>query len=596
MDRKRVIGSFVLGLVASTAAFAQAPGDVLAELKISDEAGGLGATLDDFGRFGSAVAAIGDLDGDGNPDLVVGAHRDPGGGPPGAERGAVWVLFLHADGTVKAEQKISDTHGGFTGGLDDGDLFGSAIGALGDFDGDGVVDVVVGAPEDDDGGPPGSDRGALWLLFLNTDGTVKAHKKISDTAGGFSGALGDEERFGISVAPLGDFDGDGVGDLATGALFDDDGGPKQGAVWLLFLNADGTVKAHKKISATQGGFGGDLDGNDRFGRSVSCLGDLDGDGVDDLAVGAVLDDDGGPPGSNRGAVWVLFLNADGTVKAETKISSTSGGFSGDLDDHDLFGLASAAPGDLDGDGTRDLVVGAPRDDDGGPDRGAAWVLFLRSDGTVRGHVKIAAGSGGFVGPLSDGDELGTALAVVDGLALGGKLALANGAHLDDDGGPDRGAIWIQALDGLEPAAVTFYGCGVNPPGSLTVLAGVPSIGTTITLGVDNPLGTQAAGSLPFLGLAFQPDPAFPCGTLVPGFGMAGPGASGEQLIPSGPPLLFTGPPWSGPGSPAPFDLAVPDDPGLLGVSVYAQGLLFDPTAAFGVIFGLTEAAELLVGP
>ena len=153
----------------------------------------------------------------------------------------------------------------------------------------------------------------MWVLFLNADGTVRSHQKISDTQGGFTGILDNEDLFGFSVASLGDLDGDGVGDFGgVGAHFDDDGGQDGGAVWILFLNTDGTVKSHQKISDTAGGFTGSLDDHDLFGRSVASLGDLDGDGVTDLGVGAIWDDDGG---ENRGAVWILFLNADGTVKS-----------------------------------------------------------------------------------------------------------------------------------------------------------------------------------------------------------------------------------------------------------------------------------------
>ena len=208
---------------------------------------------------------------------------------------------------------------------------------------------------------------------LAQPGTVLSHQKISDTQGGFTGTLDDGDEFGTSAASLGDLDGDGVGDLAVGAALDHDGGRERGAVWVLFLNRDGTVSSHQKISDTEGSFTGILDDVDLFGWSAASLGDLDGDGVGDLAVGAPFDGDGG---TLRGAVWILFLNTDGTVKSHQKISATQGGFTGILDDGDQFGVSAASLGDLDGDGVGDLAVGAYRDDDGGPNRGAVWVLFL----------------------------------------------------------------------------------------------------------------------------------------------------------------------------------------------------------------------------
>ncbi|MEE8153571.1 MAG: integrin alpha [Phycisphaerales bacterium] len=435
-------------------------GTVLSHQKISDTEGNFTGTLDDQDAFGFSVASLGDLDGDGTVDLAVGALDDDDGGKDQfPNRGAVWVLFLNTDGTVKVQQKISDTEGDFTGRLDDGDRLGNSVASLGDLDGDGVVDLAVGAVRDDDGG---RDRGAVWLLFLNTDGTVKTHQKISGTEGGFAGVLEDSDGFGMSVASLGDLDGDRVGDLAVGAWKDDDGGTDRGAVWVLFLNADGTVKSHQKISDTEGGFTGTLDDADAFGVSVVSLGDVNDDGVGDLAVGAPLDDDGGKDQfAERGAVWVLFLNTNGTVKTHQKISSTEGGFTGTLDDADYFGWSGASLVDMNGDGVGDLAVGAPLDDDGGsnggdgsvnraegPNHGAVWVLFLNGDGTVKSHKKISDTEGGFTGALDHHDNFGVSvvsLGDIDGVGLDD---LAVGAFKDDDGGFDRGAVWVLFLDSV----------------------------------------------------------------------------------------------------------------------------------------------------
>ncbi len=138
-----------------------------------------------------------------------------------------------------------------------------------------------------------------------------------------------------------------------------------------------------------------------------------------------------------------------------------------------------------------------------------------------------------------------------------------------------------------------YGCEINVRGSLSLLDGNPAVGESFDLGVDNPLGTQAPGATSFLMLSLLPDPAFPCGTVLPGFGMQSASAPGELLIsPLVPPLV--GPPWQGPAQPAPFSIAIPARPTLVGIDVFVQGALFDPTGRGGVGLGLTNALKLRI--
>lgn len=349
--------------------FMNADGTVRAEQKIAQGVGGFDGTLVGSPRFGKCIAALGDLDGDGVPDLVVGSPNDSGSG---TWRGAVWVLFMNPDGTVKNYQQISETRGGFTGTMNDYAQFGQSVTVIGDLDGDGVPDLAVAAP-----GVFGMPIGVVWILFMNPDGTVKAEQTI--TGSPFTG----HRWYGVSVAAIGDLDGDGVPDLAVGALsLTGVGFDSIGSIWIDFLNPDGTVKDRQLISSMQGGFAGSLNIDDRFGHSVASLGDIDTDGVPDIAVGAWSDSQEGP---SRGSVWIICLNTDGTVKYEQKISSTQGGFAGPLDDLDAFGSSVAVVHNIHGDGKPGLAVGAIGDDDGFQNAGAVWLLSLNgvnSDGIL----------------------------------------------------------------------------------------------------------------------------------------------------------------------------------------------------------------------
>lgn len=142
-----------------------------------------------------------------------------------------------------------------------------------------------------------------------------------------------------------------------------------------------------------------------------------------------------------------------------------------------------------------------------------------------------------------------------------------------------------------PAVGAFLGgCGINPAGSARWLGGQPRIGQSVTMGFDNPAGTQNAGSLAAMVLGTR-TARFPCGLLQVGFGMRF--SYGELLLdPNQQTIGILGGTWAGPGNPAPFTLSIPSNPGLVGQCVNAQGLILDPNGAQGL--GLADAFELCI--
>jgi len=279
-------------------------------------------------------------------------------------------------------------------------------------------------------------------------GTVLSYPLINSlTLGPLGAQIDDGDEFGDAVAYLGDLDGAGpsVAAMAVGAIADDDGGNHRGAVWILFLNSAGAVISHQKISSTAGGFTGALDSQDEFGSSVAWLGDLDGAGpsVGALAVGAIGDDD---EGFDRGAVYILFLNAAGQVLTTKKIITSQVGLPFEtLADEEQFGGAVAGLGDLDGAGpsAMALAVGAIADDDGGVNRGAVFIVYLSSAGNVLSYSKISSTAGGFTAALDDNDNFAEDLANLGDLDGGpGVRTLAVTAVDDDDGGTDSGAVYL----------------------------------------------------------------------------------------------------------------------------------------------------------
>ncbi|MFK7807581.1 MAG: integrin alpha, partial [Saprospiraceae bacterium] len=318
------------------------------------------------------------------------------------------------DGFVKIENGSS----GMMADLEPGDRFSRDHDQAGDINGDGIIDLVIGARSDDDGA---TDAGAIYIAFLNADGTVQSNQKISMLEGGFNETLLENNFFGYGVAGIGDYDNDGIPDIAASAP-----SSTNSALYIIHLNNDGTVKDFVKNPSI-------------IAQGLSAIGDINNDGRIDLVA---CDPNSDLGGNNRGAINILFLDDSGQVITNNtvSISSVSGGFGIGLEDNDKFGGREVAMlGDIDNDGTLEMAVGAFTSDGG---KGAIWILSLNSTTfNVQSKLKITEGLNGFSDILttganpngSEGANFGHALCRVGDLNGDGVPDLMTGANQQNEG-------------------------------------------------------------------------------------------------------------------------------------------------------------------
>lgn len=260
-------------------------------------------------KFGGSVSGAGDVNGDGRPDLIVGASADDN---DDRESGGARVLSGLDGSTLYTFDQMDNR-------------FGWSVNGAGDVNGDGRADLIVGVSGDDNNGPfSGSAR-----VLSGLDGSTLYTFDGDDAY----------DQFGASVSVAGDVNGDGQADLIVGAFRDDNNGPDSGSARVL-SGLDGS---------TLYTFDGD-DWHNWFGWSVSGAGDVNGDGRADLIVGAIFDDNiGFNPRNARGSARVLS-GLDGRTLYT---------FDGD-DTGDRFGNSVSGAGDVNGDGLDDFIVGAIR--------------------------------------------------------------------------------------------------------------------------------------------------------------------------------------------------------------------------------------------
>ena len=362
------------------------------------------AAGDEAGRW---VGPAGDLDGDGYDDLLVGA---PGATGAGGGTGAAYVLR----GPATAGGALSGADAVLLG-LVSGDLAGQCVAGVGDVDGDGHADVLVGAWGDD---TRATNAGAAYLLSGPLTGGVSLGSATARMLGHAA-----SDFAGFRVAGAGDVDGDGLSDLIVGAYAANPGGVNSaGTAYVLLGPLSGDVYLRTADGRIEGAVSQDF-----VGRSVAGAGDIDGDGLDDVIVGATGVDSAG---SQAGAAYLVLGPATGTLDVATHTQATLDGEQGSAS----AGRSVAAAGDVDGDGFSDLLVGADGEDLTGTDRGAAYVV----QGPVTGTHDLGGAYGRAVGSV-DGDGAGWSLAGAADLDADGQAELLVGAPGESTNGADAGA-------------------------------------------------------------------------------------------------------------------------------------------------------------
>jgi Ca2+-binding RTX toxin-like protein len=324
---------------------------------------------------GHSAASAGDFNGDGFGDIIIGAYGADTNGP---NSGASYVVFGGAPlpAVLQLGGWLDGTNAFRISGVADNDQSGKTVASAGDLNGDGFDDVVIGAWRAATNGNTGS--GASYVVF-GTDYSFGANFDLSslDGTNGFriTGAQAFDSS-GYSVASAGDFNGDGFDDIIIGAYAVDENGFGAGASYLVF-GSDAGFAADLNLSALNGSNGFrilGLGGGDWSGWSVASAGDVNGDGRDDLIIGAP---GASPNGGQSGSSFVVF-GRDGPFSADFNLAALNGtdGFriNGPAQ-FEFVGFSVAAAGDVNGDGVDDLIVGARDAFIGGIRMGAAYVIF-----------------------------------------------------------------------------------------------------------------------------------------------------------------------------------------------------------------------------
>ena len=373
-------------------------------------------------NFGYSVADAGDVNGDGYADVIIGAHYNDDAGSMAGE-----AYVYHGSSSGLTQDAAPNW---YVQGEDADDYFGISVASAGDVNGDGYDDVIIGAYGDNG---VSTDVGEAYVYYGSTSGlTQDADPDWSDQGE----AAGD--KLGRSVAGAGDVNGDGYDDVIVGARYNDDGGSSAGEAYVYHGSASG-------LSTTSAWSDQGEAANDFFGYSVASAGDVNGDGYDDVIIGAYGNDGGG---SMAGEAYVYHGSASG-------LSTTSAWSDQGEAASDLFGNSVAGAGDVNGDGYDDVIIGAYGNDDGGSYAGEAYVYHGSSAG-------LSATPDWYDQGEAADDNFGYSVAGAGDVNGDGYDDVIVGAYGNDDGGIMAGEAYVYhgSSSGLtQDAAPNWYDQG-----------------------------------------------------------------------------------------------------------------------------------------